>query len=125
MAGTDAPEQIVQRIALAHLQRIEALVGDRACRLSCLIGSVRAVIREDVDIDKLRRIILRFEAGDEFADHMLFIAGADENGISAMGGFDRAGQRALRRRATNQTIKRIVDLIQINQKEQQSDGCID
>ena len=74
MARTNMAEQVVQRIALADLQGIEPLIDRCACRSGGLAGSIRTVIRKNVEIDQLCGIILRLEAGNQFADYALLIA---------------------------------------------------
>ena len=124
--GANLTEQLVERVALADLIGVETLKRDGARLTRDAGGGVRAVVGQDVDIQQLGRVILRAEAGNEFADDAFLVAGADQRGIAAA----RFGGRLPRgfssvAAAERKAVKRVENLIQIGYKEQHADDSID
>lgn len=69
----------VKRIALADMRFGLAFVNYRACVARDLRGVVRAVIRNNENVDKFFRIFLKFYAFDKPADNVAFVSrGNDE-----------------------------------------------
>ena len=113
-AGANLTEQLVERVALADLIGVETLKRDGTRLTRDAGGGVRAVVGQDVDIQQLGRVILRAEAGNEFADDAFLVAGADQRGIAAA----RFGGRLPRglpsvAAAERKAVKRVENLIQI------------
>ena len=113
-AHADEADQLVERVALADLIGVETLKRDGTGLTRDAGGGVRAVVSQDVDIQQLGRVILRAEAGNEFADDAFLVAGADQRGIVAA----RLGGRLPRSflsvaAAERKAVKRVENLIQI------------
>ena len=113
-AGANLTEQLVERVALADLIGVETLKRDGARLTRDAGGGVRAVVGQDVDIQQLGRVILRAEAGNEFADDAFLVAGADQRGIAAarLGGRLPCGFPSVAA-AERKAVKRVENLIQI------------
>ena len=77
----DALEHFIEHIALADMHRIVALKDDRAALARHAGRVIRAVVRADVDVHMVHRIVLlRVDAVEQLADDVFLVARGDEDG---------------------------------------------
>ena len=87
----DALEHFIEHIALADMHRIVALKDDRAALARHAGRVIRAVVRADVDVHVVHRIVsLRVDAVEQLADDVFLVARGDEDGNAVV--FIAAGE---------------------------------
>ena len=86
-------EQVRQRVALADVVRVVPFVHVLAQASHQLCGMVCAVVGHQPDVDKVLRVIVRPDRGDEVANDFLLVASADEHGVALVGGRVREDER--------------------------------
>ena len=80
----DGVQQELQRVALADGVLVLPLEHDGARRPRDRRGAVRAVVRHDEDVHKLRGVRLPAHALNELRDDGLLIAGRDQHGVAVV-----------------------------------------
>ena len=105
-------EQVIKRIALAHLHLIESLVHNRA-RLSGDLGRiVRAVIRNHENVEQFGWIILLFQCLYQLANDTGFITRGNDRRVAV-----QLGVLLALPPLTNQTNYQICNLIGVCRRE--------
>ena len=115
----DAPQEVLQGVALAHLGGVVAEVDGGAVSAGHRAGQVGAVVGHHKDIHIFRRIVLGLDAVDEVADDGLLVAGGDQHG-DAVGHRLTVGRVFFPPRHGN-----IEELIGIAEEKRQHNGEID
>ena len=116
----DVIQQELQGVALAHVAGILAGEDLRPVGAGDDGGGVGAVIRDNIGVQQLRRVILGVDAVQKLADDGLLVPGGDEHGDPVPGG-GGLGLFLLCEKADGQ----IHELIGIAEEEERHDDGID
>ena len=115
----DLGQEVVEGVALAHVDPVRALV-DHGPGLPCRPGgAVGAVVRHHESDEAVRRVVLAADAVQQVADHRLLVSGGDEHRVAADGG------RRLGPLPAQKSDRDIEKLVGVAQKEEDADDPVD